>query len=281
MIMGDNLLKKIQNAELYLLIAFDKVCRGNGLTYFLDSGTALGAVRHGGFIPWDDDIDVGMPRKDYERFMKIGQQFLPSDIFLQNSQTEKNYRRYAAKLRLKGTVFPEKDELPFEYNGLFIDIFPYDNIPNNRWLAKWDVRFVVEMTHIVKVYHSKKDSKSPSRMRRILNGLIKKLPASWINGLDGYSQRYARRNANKDTGRMTCYFWRMSQTKQYLFETRQLLPVQDISFEGKSMMMVKNPDYYLRLMYGDYMQLPPVEKRVAHLQGDVDLGVYGNTELHE
>ena len=121
---NDDVLKRIQAAELYLLVAFDKVCRDNGLTYFLDSGTALGAVRHGGFIPWDDDIDVGMPRKDYERFMQIGQNLLPSNIFLQNRDTEANYLRYAAKLRLEGTVFPETNELPYQHNGIFIDIFP-------------------------------------------------------------------------------------------------------------------------------------------------------------
>ena len=268
----DTILKRIQQAELYLLVAFDKVCRENGLTYFLDSGTALGAVRHGGFIPWDDDIDVGMPRKDYERFMQIGQSLLPSNIFLQNRDTEANYLRYAAKLRLEGTVFPETNELPYQHNGIFIDIFPFDNIPSNRFLAKLNVKYVVELCHIVRAYRMEGDSESPSRSKQILNRINKKLPKQWINRIEDYVLRYAQRNENKNTGKMTCYFWRMSQTKQYLFDTLRMLPVKDISFDNNTVMIMKDPDYYLKLMYGDYMKLPPEDQRKAHHQREVDFG---------
>lgn len=266
---NDDLLKRIQKAELYLLIVFDKVCRENGLTYFLDSGTALGAVRHGGFIPWDDDIDVGMPRKDYERFMEIGQGQLPSDVFLQNSVTEKNYRRYAAKLRLEGTVFPEADELPYQHNGIFMDIFPFDNIPSNRMRAKWNVKYVVEMCHVVRAFRSDGNSESPSCMRRVLFRVIKSFPSCWGDKLERHCLRFARKNENKDTGLMTCYFWRMSQSRQYLFETEKMLPVKDIDFDGHAVMIMKDPDYYLKLMYGDYMKLPPEESRKPHCRGEV------------
>ena len=104
MALENNLLDSIHRVSLYLLLEFDRVCKENNLTYSLDSGTALGAVRHGGFIPWDDDIDVGMPRKDYETFLRIAQDLLPSDIFVQTSHTEQNYKRNAAKLRLEGTM---------------------------------------------------------------------------------------------------------------------------------------------------------------------------------
>lgn len=267
-----DLLKKIQKAELYLLLEFDKVCRGAGLTYFLDSGTALGAVRHGGFIPWDDDIDVGMPRKDYEKFMAIGQGMLPSNIFLQNRQTEKNYKRFAAKLRLEGTIFPESDDLPYVHNGIFIDIFPFDNIPSNKLLAKWNVRTVIEGLHAVRAYRNKGGKESPSISRKLISRMVRIFPSKCIDSLERRCLKKARRNENKFTDRMTCYFWRMSLSNQYLFETCQMLPVKDVMFEGHTVMIMKNPDYYLTLMYGNYMQLPPMEQRKPHLKGGVDFG---------
>ena len=268
----NNSLVALHKAELYLLVEFDKACRKSGLTYFLDSGTALGAVRHGGFIPWDDDIDVGMPRKDYEKFMEIGQSMLPNDIFLQNRQTEKNYQRHAAKLRLEGTVFPESGEMNYEHNGIFIDIFPFDYIPNNKWLAKWDVRYVVELLHIVRSNRGKKKSSSPSKFRRTLDGIIKKIPSSWIDKLEKRCLNHAKRNQDKSTKFMTCYFWRMSQTHQYLFETEKMLPVRDTSFENRIVSIMNDADYYLRFMYGNYMQLPPVEQRNTHCRGDIIFG---------
>jgi len=268
----DSSLKKIQKAELYLLVEFDKVCREQGLTYFLDSGTALGAIRHGGFIPWDDDIDVSMPRKDYDRFMKIGQSYLPDNVFLQNRRTEKNYIRYAAKLRLKGTVFPETDGVPYEHNGIFIDIFPFDNIAGNRFWARFNVKTVVEMLHVIRTYRGHDLGVSPSRVRRGISMIIKRMPKWFINSLERFCLKIAQRNKDKETRFMTCYFWRMSQTKQYLFDTSKMLPVKDVLFEGQEVKIMNNPDHYLTLMYGNYMQLPPEEKRVVHRKGDVDFG---------
>lgn len=275
----NELLKKTQKAELYLLIEFDKVCRQNGLTYFLDSGTALGAVRHGGFIPWDDDIDVGMPRKDYEKFMEIGQTQLPSNIFLQNRQTEKNYKRFAAKLRLEGTVFPETDSMPYVHNGIFIDIFPFDNIPSNKILAKLNVKSVIEGLHIVRAYRNKGEKESPSKLRRLFSHMVRILPSKSIDNLEHRCLKKARRYEDSITDKMTCYFWRMSLSKQYLFKTSKMMPVKDIDFEGRRVMIMNNPDYYLTLMYGDYMQLPPEDKRKPHLNGNVDFGSWSSDIL--
>lgn len=269
---NDSLLKKIQKAELYLLIEFDKVCREHGLTYFLDSGTALGAIRHGGFIPWDDDIDVGMPRKDYERFMEIGQNYLPDIVFLQNRRTENNYVRYAAKLRLKGTVFPEIDSVPYEHSGIFIDIFPFDNIAGNSFWARLNVKTIVEMLHVIRTYRGHDLGVSPSRVRRGISRIIKRMPEWFIYSLEKSCLKIAQCNKDKETRFMTCYFWRMSQTKQYLFDTSKMLPVKDALFEGHAVKIMNDPDYYLTLMYNNYMQLPPEDKRVVHRKGDVDFG---------
>ncbi|MBO4907565.1 MAG: LicD family protein [Bacteroidaceae bacterium] len=278
---NNNNIDRLHLAELYLLVEFDKACRASGLTYFLDSGTALGAVRHGGFIPWDDDIDVGMPREDYEKFMQVGQSLLPKDIFLQNKQTEKNYMRNAAKLRLEGSVFPESYELPLVHNGIYIDIFPFDYLPNNRWLAKINVKYVVEMLHVIRANRGIGRSKSPSKFRRGLDVIIKRMPSRLIDGLEHHILAFARKNQNQETNLMTCYFWRMSQTHEYLFETKKMLPVRDILFEGKKVKIMREPDYYLRLMYNDYMIVPPVEQQKTHCKGDIVFGRFEQSTINE
>lgn len=272
--MDEITLKKLQNLELHLLIEFDKICRKENLTYFLDSGSALGAVRHGGFIPWDDDIDVGMPRKDYERFMEVGQQLLPDSIFLQNRNTEESYQRAASKLRLVDTYFPETEDFSYKHNGIFIDIFPFDYLPNNRKLAKLNISYVIELFHIIRTQRGSKKSLSKSSIRRVLSRLIKWIPSSWVDSLEKYSMNYARKRENEPSDLITCYFWRMSLTKQYLFSTNRMFPVKDIDFEGHKFKIVNDPDYYLRMMYGDYMKLPPLEKRVVHCKGIIDFGNY-------
>lgn len=266
----NELLKKTQKAELYLLNEFDKVCRQNGLTYFLDSGTALGAIRHGGFIPWDDDIDVGMPRKDYNRFLEIGQQLLPTDIFLQTRQTDKGYWRNAAKLRLKGTIFPERNDVAYQYNGIFIDIFPFDNIPSCIFIARCNIKYLVGIGRIIRSY--RRQSKNLPVKNHLFHRLLIKIPQTWIDRLEDYYLAYVQRNANKNTGKMTCYFWRMSLTKQYIFDSNKMLPVKDILFEGYPFLLMNNPDYYLKIMYGDYLKLPPKEQRVCHHIGEIFFG---------
>ena len=269
--MEKSLLDRIHKAELYLLLSFDSICRKNNLTYFLDSGTALGAVRHGGFIPWDDDIDVGMPRKDYEKFIRICHDSLPGDIFLQTRNTDKNYLRHYAKLRLKGTFFPEEDvRLPlYKEKGLFIDIFPYDDISNNRLLSKIKIRVSVEIYHIIRTWRSR--IISSSRVMRWIQSVIRKVPKNKIDRLDEYYGRFCQRE-KKNSNLMTCFFWRMTTYHSYIFEKERLFPVQDISFEGHSFSMVNDADYYLSLLYGNYMVLPPENQRESHLQGTVDFG---------
>lgn len=102
--------------------------------------------------------------------------------------------------------------------------------------------------------------------------IIKRMPKWFINSLERFCLKIAQRNKDKETRFMTCYFWRMSQTKQYLFETTKMLPVKDILFDGNRVKIMNNPDHYLTLMYGNYMQLPPEEKRGSHRKGDIDFG---------
>lgn len=266
-------LGKIHKVLLYILLAFDKVCRENELTYFLDSGTALGAVRHGGFIPWDDDVDVGMPRKDYDRFLEIGQEKLSEEFFIQTRETDSAYKRNAAKLRLKGTIFQELDDLPLKENGFFIDIFPFDNVPNNKYIAKLNIVVLGAIYHIIESWWSRK--KATTKFRRFIRGLIKIIPESFIEYMNDIYIKYCIKNDSLSSGYITCHYWGMtySRLKPYIFDIDKLLPVKEVLFEGHSVQIVRDTDYYLNIMYGDYMTLPPLSARYGHhARGLIDFG---------
>lgn len=269
------ILDKIHKVSLRILLVFDKVCRENNLTYFLDSGTALGAVRHGGFIPWDDDVDVGMPRKDYERFLQIAQEQLPEEYFLQTHDTDPAYKRNAAKLRLKGTIMQEFENLPFEENGLFIDIFPFDNVPSNKYCAKIYVGISRVFARFARfINSSRRHIQNSSRVLRVMQIFIRRIPESQIDRMNRVYASYCRLFEYYETGYLTSHFYYMLINNTYIFDNAKMLPVREITFEGHSLKIMKDSNYYLRLMYGDYMQLPPENKRHFHLKGMVDFGTY-------
>lgn len=255
-------LTKTHKVLLYMLIAFDKVCRENDLTYFLDSGTALGAVRHKGFIPWDDDADVGMPRKDYDRFLQIAGDILPDNLFLQTRETDPLYNRNAAKLRLKDTYIHEFGDPSYGHNGFFIDIFPFDNIPSNKYLARFNIITLGLIYRIIMSWRRSRRN-ATSTGRNIINKIIQIIPESLIECINGVHTDLCRRYENIDTGFITCHYWSMTymNSKTYIFESSQIFPIKDSIFEGYLFQIPQNADYYLRIMYGDYMKLPPEDER--------------------
>lgn len=121
-----------QNKTLELFKCFVNICERLNLKWYMINGSALGAVKYGGFIPWDDDIDVGLPRKDYEIFLKEAQNLLPDNVFLQNYRTDKNFPHIFSKLRNSNTAFIEHSLKHLDINhGMYIDIFALDNFPDN------------------------------------------------------------------------------------------------------------------------------------------------------
>ena len=131
-------LKKLQKTELEILKDFDDLCRENGLSYFGGGGTAIGAVRHHGMIPWDDDIDVGLVRKDYEKFLRIAKQKKYSDKYrVINAETMENYPLMSTRWCKKGTKFKEDALKNIDGDlGIFLDIYCFDNIPDNEILMQ-------------------------------------------------------------------------------------------------------------------------------------------------
>ena len=125
----DGALRRLQMAELDIMVEIDRLCRREGLTYFLHSGTCLGAVRHGGFIPWDDDIDIGMPLEDYRRFQRIAPRLLPKGLSVHTCDNTPNFPTFFTKVFKDGTRFIDDVSLEAGYEqAIFVDIFPFIQI---------------------------------------------------------------------------------------------------------------------------------------------------------
>ena len=132
-----DLMKKVHKVQLEMALEVKRICQNNNIKYFIIAGTLLGSVRHGGFIPWDDDLDIGMLREDYDRFIKIAQKEIGEEYFLQTWDTDSGFALPIAKIRKNGTKFIEQNSSKSElHNGIYIDIFPFDNVPDSDFKKK-------------------------------------------------------------------------------------------------------------------------------------------------
>lgn len=254
-------LKELQNCELDILKQFIKVCDKLNINYFIIGGTLIGAVRHKGFIPWDDDIDVCMLRKDYEKFLKEGQKILEDKYFLQTYKTDKEYPCCFAKIRNSETTFIESSINHLDINhGIYIDIFPLDN------LYKYS-KIKSKLLYYSLFYEYFK--KSNNKLKRLFNKIAriiyrKKDKIKLCEKLDNIYQK----NNKKDSDIIInyCGAWgdKRESHKKSDFMNYTMLQFEDIQ--------VKAPIGYDRVLkdtYGDYMTLPPKEKQVSHHYSDI------------
>ena len=126
-------LDMIQKLELKILKEIIRICKKEKIEYFLIGGSALGAIRHEGFIPWDDDIDVGMTRENYDNFLRVAEQYLGEEFYLQSPSSDRKSPYSYSKLMLKGTLFLEYAQRNLKtQSGIYVDIFPFDEVPDNE-----------------------------------------------------------------------------------------------------------------------------------------------------
>lgn len=252
---------KVQLAELEIMKAIDKICRDNGIIYYLCAGTALGAVRHKGFIPWDDDLDIMLKREDYDRLIELLKTELPSDLWLQCYDTDKNYWQPFAKVRKLGTVYKEKgqEKLPDEKCGVWVDIFPLDYAKKIGFSLKFR-RFITKTVSFSMRQREfgLKFSVFSKRYAPLLM-FYRLFPKSFLKKLQLMAMRCNSRNKNLIVNLASTYEVNKETHLSEWFDS-----AIDMSFEDTVFLVPCGYDMYLKHLYNDYMQLPPEDKRRGH-----------------
>ncbi len=257
-------IEELKEIQLELLQYIHDFCIKQGINYSLCGGTLIGAVRHKGYIPWDDDIDIMMPRPDYEKFLSL----------FNNSQIQKNvdykvidctndkqyFQPFAKVVNIK-TSLVETYDRPLESLGAYVDVFPCDGLPDDSSERDlyWKKIFRLRNLNTI-IYQKKLDNIKGLKkiLRKILYVVFKMLPATF------YAKKVnakARRNDFESAQFVACSvfgYGRREEVPHSVFDS-----YVDLTFEGRKFKAMIGYDKYLSSLYGDYMQLPPEEKRVA------------------
>ena len=275
-------LRKLQEIELGILKDFVDLCNKYKIDYFGCGGTAIGAVRHGGFIPWDDDIDIALPRKDYEKFLKVAEKEYGDKYRVINTRKDPRYPLTTTRWMLNGTKFKEDalKDIPCEL-GIFLDLYCFDNIADDDKEMKkqgyvawfWGKLLILRSIPRPVLYFGGWKSKLVYACCRAAHIFLK------VFGISGRSlykkaEHAAGRYYRQDTKRMAYFFDPTPFTsvvqKEYIF------PTVERDFNGIQVRFPNKLDAYLKPRYGDYMTLPPEDKRHNHPPYELDFGKYGN-----
>lgn len=253
-------LKEIQKCELKILEHVDKFCRENDIKYSLTGGTLLGAIRHKGFIPWDDDIDIVMLREDYEKFLNL---YKDSEFVLYNSSKQTDYYYSYSKIIYKKTEMKENNLLPINGYGVYLDVFPLDNINNSQLIANAKISLlkIVRKLHALSNYKSIPSDKSS--IEKIFGNIIfpickmigfKKFikVENWIINL------FISKESNYVANMFSYYGIKEKMPKYYFKE------IIECDFEDKRVFILKEYDKFLKSLFNDYFKLPPKDKRITH-----------------
>jgi len=245
-------IKDCQKVMLEIAVEIDRICKKYDIKYVLDAGSALGAVRHGGFIPWDDDLDIAMLREDYDKFLTVCEREFDGMFFFQNNFTDPEYQYDFAKVRKNGTIFEESVQKNYNiHKGVFVDVFPIDNVKVNSYKFQYRLFQFVRGVRWRKV--------------RFLDGInFKKRivrTAAWaLSILSVYRLNLLLEKVMR---------WHNKKATEYVYKIcnpGELKPLQRrefyierirIDFDEHRLYISKDYDAFLRERFGDYMKLPP------------------------
>lgn len=249
-------IRPLQLRMLKILLAFDQMCREQGLRYCIMAGTMIGAVRHKGFIPWDDDMDVGMPRPDYEKFIAHCREWLPAPYEFVCGENDPRYPLPFGKIQDAGTTLIERYHLSY-LGGIYVDVFPLDGVPSSSLARRWHYaryQFYKQALYLV----HRDPYKHGHGPRSWIPLLTRKLFT--MEGL----QRSIRKLLNKYD------YEKCTLAADYTDGLRGVMSKEingvyaPYEFEGETVQGIRRYDDYLTQMYGDYMQIPQGEHRRQH-----------------
>lgn len=271
--MGDvSTLQHIQNVELMILKDFIDICDENQIDYFLFFGTEIGAVRHQGFIPWDDDIDVIMFREDYERFLEIMENKNQDKYTVYDIRYNEQYFFQFGRLSLNGTYWAEYWDNQVDFKmGMHIDLFILDKVPNNkikRFLYMRKCLYQCKLCSIasIKVEEGSALVKTISNLLHVIFNKIGLTPKHYQKKMLKLFRKYQDDD---------CQYWAdLTMNEQPYFKMEDFKPAKKVKFEDIYAKIPNNQEATLGAIFGDYMKLPPEEERVAHVLNEIDFGKY-------
>lgn len=268
----DETLNHLKNVELLILKDFIDICDENNIDYFLFFGTEIGAVRHQGFIPWDDDIDVAMFREDYEKFLQVMEEMKCEKYTVFDIRYNEQYFFQFGRFSLNGTYWAEYWDSQVDFKlGIHIDLFILDKVPNNKFRRFLYMRRCLYLCKCCSIASIKINERS-----KLVNGIANTLHP--IFNAIGLTPKYYqkkmlklfRKYENED-----CEYWAdLTMNEQPYFRLEDYKPAKKVKFENLCAKIPHNQNATLGQIFGDYMQLPPEEDRVAHVLNEIDFGKY-------
>ena len=250
--------REVQNKILEIMKYIDAVCRKNGIVYYIMGGTALGAIRHGGFIPWDDDLDIFMTPQEYAKFKSVMEREGNPNYVLQEWRTVKDYLEYA-KVRMNGTTFIEENfkDRKNMHQGIYVDIMILHKVPESKFMQK----MVYYESKFVTLYAlSQRNWKPKNKGQAMMLRFLKFLPCQFISKI---CYRHIYKYDDMTDNFMYCYWITPAKFRSGLFDKKFFDAPIDIPFEDAIFYGSKHIKDYLTYRYGDYMKLPSIEQQRA------------------
>ena len=240
-------LRRHQMRMLEMLIEVDRICRKHHIKYWLSSGTLIGAARHKGFIPWDDDLDIEMPLADYRRLMEVLPGELPSTMALQNVDTDRNYFFFYAKVRDRRSLLEETNRYDrvWKERGIYMDIFPFYKQP--LWIHMLSEKL---QGHVYKIMNTMGDDNRQMWKVRLITHTNQKI-------IHPIMRLLCRMSKARETYGLGIPYHDPRHMED-------ILPLTEMEFEGHMFPVPKDTDKVLTLKYGDYMTMPPLDKIHPH-----------------
>ena len=264
----DDTYKKIQKLTLYTLNTFITFCEKHKLRYYFTGGALIGVLRHKGFVPWDDDIDIGMPRKDYDRFLKLIDKYMPKGFNICTRFTDQNWHFAMSQfIDEESEVVIHLAETPRDAH-IWIDIFPLDGLPDNliaRWFRVKNIMFHRYLVQIANISTQVDTNRKRPMLEKLLIAIFRFIPIGKLINTNKVLEKKKKILRKSDFDKAVWYGNMLGRYREKEVVKREWFGLpQKGEFEGQQVNIPEKSDYILKSLYGDYMVLPPEKDRISH-----------------